>query len=73
MEHTNLLTASQIADQFGEPPQRVTYIIRKYRLKPVERVGIIRLFSPEQVEAIREGLCNIQIRTEGPHPTAIGA
>ncbi len=52
MEYANLLTASQIADQLGEPPQRVTYIIRKYRLKPISRVGIIRLFSKEQVKAI---------------------
>ena len=59
---TNLITASQIADQLGEPPQRVTYIIRKYRLKPVQRVGIIRLFSAEQVKAIRQGLYGIQIR-----------
>ena len=55
-------TASQIADMFGEPPQRVTYIISKYRLKPVQRVGIIRLFSEEQVEAIKQGLYGIQIR-----------
>ena len=58
----NLFTASQIADQLGEPPQRVTYIIHKYRLKPVQRVGIIRLFSEEQIKAIKQGLYNIQIR-----------
>lgn len=62
MKYTNLLTASQIADRLGEPPQRVTYIIRKYRLKPVQRVGIIRLFSEEQVKAIKQGLYEIQIR-----------
>ena len=62
MEYANLLTASQIADQLSEPPQRVTYIIRKYRLKPVRRVGIIRLFGQEQLKAIKAGLYNIQIR-----------
>ena len=56
------ITVSQIADQLGEPPQRVDYIIRKHRLKPQQRVGIIRLFGTEQVEAIKEGLYNIQIR-----------
>ena len=55
MEYANLLTASEIADRFSEPPQRVTYIIRKYRLKPIQRVGIIRLFSEEQVKAIKQG------------------
>ena len=62
MELANLLTASQIADQLAEPPQRVAYIIRKHRLKPVQRVGIIRLFSQHQVEAIRQGLFGIQVR-----------
>ncbi|GAH56679.1 unnamed protein product, partial [marine sediment metagenome] len=56
MEYTGLLTASQIADRLGEPPQRVTYIIRKYRLKSVQRIGIIRLFDEEQVKAIKQGL-----------------
>lgn len=55
-------TVSQIADQLGEPPQRVDYIIRKHRLKPQQRVGIIRLFGTEQIQAIKEGLYNIQIR-----------
>ncbi len=63
MEYTNLLTASQIADQLGEPPQRITYIIRKYRLKPVQRIGIIRLFDEEQIKAIKQGLYGIQIRS----------
>ena len=64
MADTNLLTASQIADQFGEAPQRVTYIIHKYRLKPVERVVIIRLFSQEQAKAIKQALYNIQVRSD---------
>lgn len=55
-------TIGQIADVLKEPPSRVAYIVSKYRLKPVRRVGIIRLFSQEQVEAIRQGLYNIQIR-----------
>ena len=59
---TNLFTASQIADRLGEPPQRITYVIRKHRLKPVQRVGIIRLFDERQVEAIKQGLYGIQVR-----------
>lgn len=62
---SNLLTVSQIADRLGEPPQRVAYVIRKYRLKPVERIGLIRLFGESQVEAIKEGLYGIQIRRSG--------
>ena len=55
-------TIGQIADCLEEPPARVSYVVAKYRLKPVQRVGIIRLFSQDQVEAIRQGLYNIQIR-----------
>ncbi len=59
---SNLLTVTQIADVLGEPPQRVGYIIRKFRIKPVQRVGIIRLFDDRQVKAIKQGLYGIQIR-----------
>ena len=62
MLEARLCTASQIADELGEPPQRVCYIIRKYRLKPVQRVGIIRLFDEQQIAAIKNGLYGIQIR-----------
>ena len=58
----NQLTVSQIADKLGEPPQRVAYIIRKFRIKPAERVGLIRLFDERQVKAIQQGLYGIQIR-----------
>jgi len=61
---SNLLTVSQIADKLCEPPQRVGYIIRKYRIKPAERVGIIRLFDERQVKAIKQGLFGIQIRRD---------
>ena len=63
MTETNLLTAGQIADILAEPPQRVSYVIRKYRLKPVSRVGIIRLFGQHQVEAIRQGLFGLQTKS----------
>ena len=62
MVSASLLTATEIADQLSEPPQRVCYIIRKHRLKPVRRIGIIRLFSEQEIEAIKQGLYGIQIR-----------
>jgi hypothetical protein len=62
MLEQNLLTIGQIADQLQEPPARVAYIVAKHRIKPAQRVGIIRLFSQEQVQAIRQGLYGIQIR-----------
>ena len=55
-------TIGQIADRLQEPPARVAYIVSKYRLKPVRRVGIIRLFSEDQVQAIKNGLFTMQVR-----------
>jgi len=54
-------TIGEIADRLEEPPSRVAYIVSKHRMKPVRRVGIIRLFSEQQVHAIQEQLFNIQI------------
>ena len=64
MVNPNFYTVSNIADTLHEPPQRVAYVIRKYRLKPVQRVGIIRLFDEDQVSAIKNGLYRIQIREQ---------
>ena len=61
---SNLQTVSQIADRFGEPPQRVAYIIRKFRIKPEKRIGIIRLFEDKQLAAIKQGLYGIRIHQD---------
>ena len=57
-----LWTISQIADQLKEPPQRVAYIINKLRIKPEQRIGIIRLFDENKIKEIKNGLYNMQIR-----------
>ena len=55
-------TIGQIADRLREPPARVAYIVSKYRLKAVRRVGIIRLFNEQQIKAIKDGLYAMQVR-----------
>ena len=55
-------TVSEIADDLQEPPARVDYIIRKLRIKPDERIGIIRRFSQEKINVIKSGLYGLQIR-----------
>lgn len=57
-----LKTVSQIADERQEPPARIDYIIRKLRIKPTDRIGIIRLYDDNKVNAIVQGLYGIQIR-----------
>jgi hypothetical protein len=63
MTNRNDRTATEIADELGEPPSRVNYIIQKHRLKPASRIGIIRLFDERQIEAIKQGLYGIQVRS----------
>lgn len=55
-------TISEIADLLDEPPQRISYIARKLRLKPVQRIGLIRLFDRKQKEQIRQGCFDLQVR-----------
>ncbi|KKN57529.1 hypothetical protein LCGC14_0561460 [marine sediment metagenome] len=57
----NLFTTGQIADVLKEPPDRIIYIIRRDRIKPVDRIGIYRLFSAIQVTEIRKAMYNIRI------------
>lgn len=48
-------TVLQIAEILQEPPQRIDYIIKKHRLKPVQRIGLIRLFTEADIKAIKQG------------------
>lgn len=59
---TAVWTVGQIADQLGQPPSRVAYLIAKHRLKPIGRVGIIRLFSQQQTEVLRESMHELHRR-----------
>lgn len=58
----NLFTVTQIADRLEERSHRVTYMITKCKLKPVERVGIIRLFNEAQIQIIKDGLYGLRIQ-----------
>ena len=61
MDVKDLLTIGQIAERFGEPSARVSYIVGKFKIKPVRRVGIIRLFKPDQLALIRQGLYSMRV------------
>ena len=53
---SELLTVSQIADELWKPLAKINYIISKYRIKPIERVGVCRRFNRSQIEIIKRGL-----------------
>ena len=48
-----LLTSGQIAEQVNEDRDRVSYALRKARVQPIGRAGMVRLFGPEAVEKVR--------------------
>jgi hypothetical protein len=50
---TELLTIGDIARETNEAAHRVKYAIDRNRIEEVQRAGIIRLFSRDQLELIR--------------------
>ena len=66
----DLQTARQIAQTAGVPFHRVDYAIQRLGLKETARVGIVRLFSPDQQTAILGALTSSL--TAQPVITAIG-
>ena len=59
---SQLLTVGQIADDLNRPSTRVAYAIDKLRIKPVRRVGIIRLFGADAIDQIRSGVMEIEAK-----------
>ncbi len=51
-----VLTTGQIAEQIGSDRDRVAYAIRKARVEPVGRAGMVRLFPQSAVGIVREFL-----------------
>jgi len=56
---TAVFTIGQLADQLGQSPSRLQYLISKHRIKPVARVANIRLFDQTTLETLRFTLQSI--------------
>lgn len=68
-----LLTVGDIARRLNTSVHRVSYAIETYRIAPVMRAGIIRLFSLEQLPAIESALRRTaEAGGRMPTPTSIG-
>lgn len=57
-----MFSIADIAEQLSEPTNRVAYMVSKYRIKHVRRVGITRVFDLAAVALIKEGLFNVRIQ-----------
>ena len=58
----DLLTVGDIARELESDPQRVAYIIQTRRLAPVGRVGIVRVFTRDTLNAIATAIREIDAR-----------
>lgn len=58
-EPKQLLTLGDLARETGIPPHRVKYALAAFDIRPVQRAGILRLFSPEQLPHIKSCLGRI--------------
>jgi hypothetical protein len=58
----NFLTVGDIAKELKVDRDAVTYAIRKANIEPVGHAGIVRLFSANAVEAVRQFLQTKQQR-----------
>jgi len=48
------LTIGEIAHRLGWPVHRVDYFLRSRRIEPVARAGILRIFSDDVIERLRD-------------------
>ena len=59
-----VLTTGQIAEQIGTDRDRVAYAIRKARVEPVGRAGMVRLFPQSAVGVVRDFLAANRTRKQ---------
>lgn len=57
-----LLTVGAIARATGQPLHKVRYAIDAYRIEPIQRAGILRLYSPDDLPRIRSAMIRISER-----------
>ena len=60
-----LLTLGQLAERLDVSTHRLKYAIDTYHIKPVMRVGIIRVWSEDDVPRIKSALARIASNRKG--------
>ncbi len=54
-----LLTLGDLSRKTGIAPHRVKYALAAFNVQPVQRAGVVRLFSPDQLPHIKSCLQRI--------------
>jgi hypothetical protein len=52
----SLLTLSDLRKHFGKPSHQINHAIERYGPEPAYRVGMTRVWVPEQLDDIRDSL-----------------
>lgn len=61
-EAGELLTLGQVSNRLDVPQHRVKYAISMAQIEPVARVGILRVFSPNQLLQIETAIRAVRTR-----------
>jgi hypothetical protein len=70
MASAEYLTVRDIARQTGRPFHVIKYAIAAHNIREAGRVGVIRLFTSDQLPAIEAALASTsKRRADPPHPT----
>lgn len=68
-DHNNspqFLTIRDVAKAVGVTQRRAGYAIDAYAIEPATRAGIVRLWTPDQLDTIRSAVKRIESRREVP-------
>ena len=60
-----LMTLGQIADRLGVAQHRAKYALTLYHIRPTGRVGILRLWSEDDIPHLERALAEIASRRRG--------
>ena len=60
------LTPGEIARRLGEPFHRVTHILATRDIKPIGRAGIVRIYSDDSLDRVRNELQAIDAKRHLP-------
>ena len=65
IEQQPLLTLGQLAERLNASTHRVKYAVDQYRIAPVTRVGILRVWSEDSLPLIKSALDRIAANRGG--------
>lgn len=63
-QEKTFLTIGDICRETGAPAHRVKYAIDTYRIEPIGRAGVLRVFSRDQLLQIRSAMERISGRRD---------